>query len=97
MKWLHLSTSGITRYDTPAFRARAAQRRLLVTNSAHVYNDACAVRLLSFMLAQARKLPLSLRTRPPLGGSVWNGIRSASGLLRGETILILGYAPSPGA
>ena len=91
LKWLHVSTSGITRYDTPAFRARAAQRRLLVTNSVHVYNDACAVHLLSFILAQARKLPLSLRTRPPLGGPVWSGIRSTSGLLRGETMLILGY------
>ena len=96
LKWLHVSTSGITRYDTPAFRARAAQRRLLVTNSAHVYNDACAVHLLSFMLAQARKLPLSLRTRTPSGGPGWNGIRSASGLLRGETMLILGYGAIAG-
>src|SRR5690348_6383445 len=63
LKWVHISTSGITRYDNPEFRARMAERKIPVTNSASVYNEACAVHALSFMLAQARKLPLALKTR----------------------------------
>src|SRR6185369_1513919 len=34
LKWVHISTSGITRYDTPEFRALMAGRQIVVTNSA---------------------------------------------------------------
>lgn len=91
LKWIHVSTSGITRYDNPQFRALMAERRIPVTNSASVYNEACAVHALSFMVAQARKLPLALKTRAASGTKDWNEIRGSSGTLRGETVLILGY------
>ena len=91
LKWIHVSTSGITRYDNPQFRALMAERKIPVTNSACVYNEACAVHALSFMAAQARKLPLALKTRAASGTKAWKEIRGTSGTLRGETVLILGY------
>ena len=91
LKWIHISTSGITRYDNPQFRALMAERKILVTNSASVYNEACAVHVLSFMLAQARKLPQALQCRTGNGSKAWLEIRGSSGTLRGETVLILGY------
>jgi phosphoglycerate dehydrogenase-like enzyme len=91
LKWIHVSTSGITRYDNPQFRAQMAERKIAVTNSASVYNEACAIHALSFMTAQARKLPLALKTRAASGTKAWKEIRGSSGTLRGETVLILGY------
>ena len=63
LKWIHVSSSGITRYDTPEFRALAAERKIMLSNSASVYNEACAAHVFSFMLAQARVLPKALKTR----------------------------------
>src|SRR5580693_9150555 len=60
LKWIQVSSSGITRYDNPKFRALMSERKSAVTNSADVYKEACAVHVLSFMLAQARHLPLAL-------------------------------------
>jgi phosphoglycerate dehydrogenase-like enzyme len=91
LKWIHVSSSGITRYDNPQFRAELAGRNIPVTNSAAVYQEACAVHALSFMLAQARDLPLALKTRTPNGSPQWNALRAASRTLRDETVLILGY------
>ncbi len=91
LRWVHISSSGITRYDTPQFRAMAAERKLPVTNSAAVYAEACAVHALSFLLAHARRLPLGLATRVPNGSPPWHALRQASTTLRGQSVLILGY------
>jgi phosphoglycerate dehydrogenase-like enzyme len=91
LKWIHVSSSGITRYNTAQFRALAAERGIVVSNSASVYNEACAVHALSFMLAQARRLPLALKTRSAGGTAAWHAVRSACRTLRGETVLIVGY------
>ncbi len=91
LKWIHVSSSGITRYDNPEFRALAAGRKILVSNSAGVYDEACAVHVLSFMLAQARKLPRALKTRTAGGTNTWHALRSASSTLNGDTVLIVGY------
>ncbi len=91
LKWIHVSSSGITRYDNPQFRALMAERKIAVSNSASVYDEACAVHALSFMLAQVRKLPLALKTRTASGTDAWNTLRDSSGTLRGETVLIVGY------
>ena len=91
LQWLHVSSSGITRYDNPAFRALAADRRLVVTNSAGVYHEACAVHVLGFLLAQARQLPLALRTRVANGTPAWHQLRADCIPLRGQTVLILGF------
>ena len=50
LKWIHVSSSGITRYDNPQFRALMAERKIAVSNSASVYKEACAVHALSFVL-----------------------------------------------
>jgi phosphoglycerate dehydrogenase-like enzyme len=91
LKWIHVSSSGITRYDNPGFRALMVERGILMSNSASVYNEACAVHVLSFMLAQARKLPLALKTRTASDTKTWQVLRVSSRTLRGETVLILGY------
>jgi phosphoglycerate dehydrogenase-like enzyme len=91
LKWLQVSSSGITRYDNPQFRALVAQRKIAVCNSASVYNEACAVHVLSFMLAQARQLPLALGTRVAGGSEPWHALRNSCATLRGANVLILGY------
>jgi phosphoglycerate dehydrogenase-like enzyme len=91
LKWVHISSSGITRYDNPAFRARMAEKGIAVTNSAGVYNEACAAQAIGFMLAEARQLPAALSTRTPNATPEWNALRAACGTLRGERLLILGY------
>ena len=91
LKWVHISSSGITRYDTPEFRAMATERNLPVTNSAAVYAEACAVHAMSFMLAQARRLPLALSSRLANGSPPWHALRGASTTLRGQSVLIVGY------
>ena len=91
LKWIHVSSSGITRYDNPKFRALVAERKIAVTNSAGVYNEACAVHVLSFMLAQARNLPRALGSRTANGTDEWRGLRGSSSTLRGQTVLILGF------
>lgn len=91
LKWVHISSSGITRYDNPEFRSMMLRRGIPVSNSASVYNEPCAVHALSFMLAQARQLPLGLASRAENGGQGWNSLRADSSTLRGETVLILGF------
>jgi phosphoglycerate dehydrogenase-like enzyme len=91
LKWVHVSSSSITRYDNPAFRALMARRKIAVTNSAGVYSVACATHVLSFMLAQARNLPLSLQTRTAGGTPEWHALRGSSIPLQGTTALILGF------
>lgn len=91
LKWIQVSSSGITRYDNPPFRALILERKIVVTNSASVYHEACAVHVLSFMLAQARNLPLALKTRTANGTNEWLGLRGSSTTLRDQTVLILGF------
>ena len=91
LKWIHVSSSGFTRYDTAQFRASMAQRKIAVTNSASVYNESCAVHALSFLLAQARNLPHGLKTRAANGSPEWLALRGSSSTLRDQTVLILGF------
>jgi phosphoglycerate dehydrogenase-like enzyme len=91
LKWVHVSTSGITRYDNPHFRAEMGTRGIMVSNSASVYSEACATHVFSFMLANARCLPEALRSSPSNGTPDWQKIRSACVPLAGQTALIVGY------
>jgi phosphoglycerate dehydrogenase-like enzyme len=91
LKWIHVSSSGITRYDNPEFRAEMARRRIVVSNSASVFQEPCAVHALSFMLAQARKLPRALSARCAEGTIEYDALRHSSRTLRDETVLIVGY------
>jgi phosphoglycerate dehydrogenase-like enzyme len=91
LKWIHVSSSGITRYDNPEFRAEMKRRGIPVSNSAGVYNESCATHTLSFMLAQARVLPQALKTRAANGSEAWLELRGSCSPLRGQTVVILGY------
>lgn len=91
LRWAHIGSAGITRYDTPEFRSMATKRGLLVSNSSGVYEEACAVHALSFMLAHARRIPLGLRTRITSADPRWQALRDVSSTLRDETVLLLGY------
>lgn len=91
LRWLHLSSAGFTRYDTPEFRAFAAERGLVVTNSSSVYAEACAEHAFAFLLAQARSLPQALQTRAASGTPEWLAVRQAGQSPRGQTAVLLGY------
>jgi phosphoglycerate dehydrogenase-like enzyme len=91
LRWVHVSSSGITRYDTLEFRRVMAERGIFVTNSASVYENACALHALGFMLAQARQLPPGLASQVSNGSPAWNALREQSSTLEGETALIIGF------
>jgi phosphoglycerate dehydrogenase-like enzyme len=91
LKWIQISTSSITRYDTHEFRDLIQQRAIPVCNSASVYREACAEHTLAFMLAQSRLLPRSLGTRAAGGTLEWDHLRDDSIPLQGQTVLIVGY------
>ena len=91
LRWVHLTSAGYTRYDTPEFRALAKERGLLVTNSSGVFAEACAEHVFSFMMAQARCLPRALASRAGNGSPEWLALRQACVPLRGQRVLILGY------
>ena len=91
LKWLHVSTAGFTRYDTPEFRAMVKERGLIVTNSSSVYAEACADHALAFMLANSRMLPAALPSHAANGDAEWLRLRGASVSLRGQSLVILGY------
>jgi phosphoglycerate dehydrogenase-like enzyme len=91
LRWLHITSAGFTRYDTPEFRAGAKARGLLVTNSSTVYTEACAEHVFAFMLAQARELPGAIGTRCASGSSAWLQLRGAASCLRHQEAVILGY------
>jgi phosphoglycerate dehydrogenase-like enzyme len=91
LRWLHLSSAGYTRFDTPEFRKAAAEQKLIVTNSSVVYAEPCAEHVLAFMLAQARKLPDAIKAAAVGDFSSWLQLRTNSRLLRGETVLLLGF------
>jgi phosphoglycerate dehydrogenase-like enzyme len=91
LRWLHLTSAGYTRYDTPHFRSWAQARGVIVTNSSDVYAEACAEHVFAFMLAQARLLPQGLGVRCENGSPVWTRLREGSALLRGQSAVILGF------
>lgn len=91
LRWVHLTSAGYTRYDTPEFRTAAKARGLIVTNSSSVYAEPCAEHVFAFMLANARRLPESLRSRFPNGSAPWSKLRHSSPLLRHQSVVILGF------
>lgn len=86
LRWLQVSSAGITRYDTPDFLGAAKERGLLLTNSSSVFDEPCAEHAFAFLMAQARDLPASLRP-----GADWKILRPSYRSPRGQTMVILGY------
>jgi phosphoglycerate dehydrogenase-like enzyme len=91
LKWVHVSSAGFTRYDTPEFRVLAAARGLVVSNSSSVYAAPCAEHVFSFMLGQSRGLPQCLASHAANGAPGWHRLRQSSVSLRGQSVVILGF------
>ena len=91
LKWIQITSAGITRYDTPEFRAAMKAKGAILTNSSSVFDDPCAQHLLAFLLADARDLPEAFRTQ--LGPKDWpvERRRMDSYLLGDRRLLIVGY------
>lgn len=90
LRWVHLTTAGYTRYDTPEVRAALQQRGAILTNSSSVYSDPCAEHVLAMMLALARQLPQCWADQA--NHRSWRAAehRSHCQLLDGQSALILG-------
>jgi phosphoglycerate dehydrogenase-like enzyme len=91
LKWVQVSSAGITRYDTPEFRSEARARGLILTNSSSVFDEPCAEHAFTFLMAQARNLPTSLRSRIPHGSDELFRLRGTYRSPRGQSMVILGY------
>ena len=91
LRWVQVSSAGITRYDTPEFRAAAKSRGLVLTNSSSVFAEACAEHVFSFMLAQSRQLPVALKTRVSHSSEAWARLRNESRCLKDQSVVILGF------
>jgi phosphoglycerate dehydrogenase-like enzyme len=91
LRWLHLSTAGYTRYDTPAFRDEMVRRGIVVTNSSSVYAEACVEHVMAFMLAQSRQLVANLASHCGNGSDEWFGLRESAVPLCNQRVVILGY------
>src|SRR4029453_14390292 len=91
VRWVQVTSAGYTRYDTPAFRAAAETRGLVVCNSSSVYDEPCAEHTVAFMLAQARQLPRGLHSSAANGSREWHRLRSDFRALGGGPVGMLGF------
>jgi phosphoglycerate dehydrogenase-like enzyme len=81
LRWVQVSSAGITRYDTDEFRKAMTGRGTVFTNSSGVYDEPCAQHAAAMVLALARQLPMGLGTQ----------MREQAFLLGGQTVLIFGF------
>ncbi|MDI3288475.1 D-2-hydroxyacid dehydrogenase [Polyangium sp. 15x6] len=91
LRWAHLTSAGYTRYDVDAIRAALTSRGIALTTSSTVYADPCAEHVLAMMLSMARQLPASLDAQRTTRAWESTSRRERSFLLRGQTVLLLGY------
>lgn len=91
LRWVHLTSAGYARYDTPEFREAAKARGLIMSNSSSVYDEPCAEQLLAFILAGARQLPQTLGVRCEHRSPEWRKLRAGCESLRGQSVVLLGY------
>jgi phosphoglycerate dehydrogenase-like enzyme len=91
VRWVHLTSAGYTRYDVEDVRQALSAKGMIVTTSSTVYAEPCAEHLLAMMLSLSRHLPESLEAQRT--GRTWESVarREQSTVLRGQTILLLGY------
>jgi phosphoglycerate dehydrogenase-like enzyme len=89
LRWIQLSTAGYARYDTAEFRAWAAVRGLVVTNSSSVSSEPCAEHVFALMMAHARRLPEAFQSRDWSGTPGWKRLRHLAWAMRGDSRLRL--------
>jgi phosphoglycerate dehydrogenase-like enzyme len=91
LRWVHLSSAGYTRYDTPDLRAAFGQRGVGLTNSSEVFSEPCAQHALGWLLAESRQFYPAFRIQLTTRAWPQNELRSQSHLLGEKTILIAGF------
>jgi len=91
LRWVHVSTAGYTRYDTPEFKEAFRARGSALTTTSAVFADPVAQHLLAAILAGNRQLFASYRDQ--LGDHSWptSERRYAARLLTGQTVVMLGF------
>lgn len=91
IKWVAVTSAGYGRYDTPEFLEAFKARGSAFTTSSTVFAEPCAQHVLAMMLALGRQLLASHEEQ--LGAKGWKFFerRSASVLMNGQTVLMLGY------
>lgn len=91
LRWVHLTSAGYTRYDTPEFRHAAAARGMPLTNSSSVFAEPCAEHAFAFMLANARRLDIARDVQRDDRSWPTLPIREKSRLLLGQSAVFLGF------
>ncbi len=91
VKWVHLTSAGYTRYDTPAFRDAMKSRGGVITNSSSVYDEPCAQHLLAMMLSFSRQLPECRIDQSTDKSWVYKQTRYETFLLQGQTVILYGF------
>jgi phosphoglycerate dehydrogenase-like enzyme len=91
LRWIEVSSAGYTRYDTETFREAMRGRGTAFTNASEVYAEPCAEHVLAMMLALGRQLLASHSTQQGDRSWPYAEHREASSLLRGQTVVLLGY------
>jgi phosphoglycerate dehydrogenase-like enzyme len=88
VKWVHVTSAGYTRYDTPAFREAMKKRGGVFTNSSAVYSEPCAEHVVSMMYAFARQLPWAWSNQHEERGWPQLPLRADCALLEGQSVLL---------
>jgi len=91
VRWVHLTTAGFARYDNDPFRENFRARGAALTKSSAVFAEPAAQHALAMMLALDRQLLPTYRDQ--LTDRSWHmeERRSASRLLLGRTVVLLGF------
>lgn len=91
LKWIHLASASYATFAGDDIRRALVRRGIPLTTSSAVYDEPCAQHALAFLLAEARQLPSSLRDQVTTHDWSTRPTRAASFLLKGQTILLVGY------
>jgi phosphoglycerate dehydrogenase-like enzyme len=91
IKWAHISTSGIDRYDNEGVRAAIRHRDAIMTNSSDVYYDAVAQHVVAFILADCRQLLFAIEMQRAGRDAAQMEIRRRSRMINELNVLIVGY------
>ena len=91
VKWVHVSSAGYTRYDTPEFRAAIKSRGGVFTNSSAVYDQPCAQHVAAMLLAVCRRLPAAIDVQRTDRGWPGERLRRESKRTETQSVLIYGY------
>lgn len=91
LRWAHLNSAGYTAYDRDDFRAAFRQQGKILTNSSDVYAEPTAEHAVALIYAAARQLPQSMANQLGERGWPFYPTRAASRLLKGQTVLLLGF------